>query len=140
MNSDFSLALHALVFLHRRGGVQTSETLAQNICTNPVRVRRVLARLKKAGWVQTREGSVGGYRLAADPARLTLADVADALGVRFVDARWHSGRDDVPCMIAAGMAGVMDGLLAELDAACRARLAAVTLADLERRLHLPPDQ
>ena len=55
MNSDFSLALHALVLLHRRGGVQSSEAMAQNICTNPVRVRRVLAKLKKAGWVQTLE-------------------------------------------------------------------------------------
>ena len=45
MNSDFSLALHALVLLHRRGGVQSSEAMAQNICTNPVRVRRVLAKL-----------------------------------------------------------------------------------------------
>ena len=51
MNSDFSLALHALVLLHRRGGVQSSEAMAQNICTNPVRVRRVLAKLKKTGWV-----------------------------------------------------------------------------------------
>lgn len=73
MNSDFSLALHALVLLHRRGGVQSSEAMAQNICTNPVRVRRVLAKLKKAGWVQTREGSEGGYRLVADPDTLTLA-------------------------------------------------------------------
>ena len=87
MNSDFSLALHALVLLHRRGGVQSSEAMAQNICTNPVRVRRVLAKLKKAGWVQTREGSVGGYRLVADPDTLTLADVATALEVRFVDTR-----------------------------------------------------
>ena len=61
MNSDFSLAVHALVLLHRKGGVQSSEALAQNICTNPVRVRRVLAKLKRAGWVATREGSEGGY-------------------------------------------------------------------------------
>ena len=117
MNSDFSLAVHALVLLHRKGGVQSSEALAQNICTNPVRVRRVLARLKRAGWVATREGSEGGYRLNADPAALTLADVAGALDVRFVDARWHSGRDDLPCLIASGMAGVMDELLDDLDAA-----------------------
>ncbi len=137
MNSDFSLALHALVLLHRRGGVQSSEAMAQNICTNPVRVRRVLAKLKKVGWVQTREGSEGGYRLVADPDTLTLADVAGALEVRFVDTRWHSGRDNLPCMIASGMAGVMDALLADLDAACRARLAATTLAMLEKQLHLP---
>ncbi len=137
MNSDFSLAVHALVLLHRKGGVQSSEALAQNICTNPVRVRRVLARLKRAGWVATREGSEGGYRLNADPAALTLADVAGALDVRFVDARWHSGRDDLPCLIASGMAGVMDELLDDLDAACRERLAQTTLAALEQRLHLP---
>ena len=67
MDSSFNLAVHALVCLSHSGRSLSSEALAENICTNPTRVRRVLAGLKKAGMVETREGLDGGYRLTADP-------------------------------------------------------------------------
>ena len=76
MDSSFNLAVHALVCLSHSGRSLSSEALAENICTNPTRVRRVLAGLKKAGMVETREGLDGGYRLTADPASLTLRQVA----------------------------------------------------------------
>ena len=52
MNSDFVVAVHAMVFLHHKAETVSSEMLAENICTNPVRIRRVMARLKKAGLVK----------------------------------------------------------------------------------------
>ncbi len=61
MDSSFNLAVHALVCLSHSGRSLSSEALAENICTNPTRVRRVLAVLKKAGMVETREGLDGGY-------------------------------------------------------------------------------
>ena len=79
MDSSFNLAIHALVCLSHSGRSLSSEALAENICTNPTRVRRVLAGLKKAGMVETREGLDGGYRLTADPASLTLRQVAEAV-------------------------------------------------------------
>ena len=49
------------------GQTVASGLLAENICTNPSRVRRVLAKLKKAGLVQTKEGRQdGGYGTAVD--------------------------------------------------------------------------
>ena len=136
MNSAFCLAVHALVYLHHRGELVSSEELARNICTNPARVRKVMAKLKKAGLVATRAGSVGGYQPLVPPGELTLDRVADALEVRFVEPAWHSGGTDLPCMVASGMADVMDGLLGELDDRCRAYLSTVTLAELDRRLKL----
>ena len=56
MDSSFNLAVHALVCLSHSGRSLSSEALAENICTNPTRVRRVQAVLKKAGIVETREG------------------------------------------------------------------------------------
>ena len=82
-----------------------------------------MAKLKKAGLVATRSGSVGGYQPLVPPGKLTLDRVADALEVRFVEPAWHSGGTDMPCMVASGMAGVMDGLFDDLDRRCRARLA-----------------
>ena len=68
MDSSFNLAVHALVCLSHSGRSLSSEALAENICTNSTRVRRVMAGLKKAGMVETREGLDGGYRLCSDPA------------------------------------------------------------------------
>ena len=80
MNSDFCVAVHALVYLNRRGCVLSSEELARNICTNPARVRKVLARMKKDGLVETKEGSSGGgYRFAKGAGEVSLAQVARAL-------------------------------------------------------------
>ena len=97
MDSSFNLAVHALVCLSHSGRSLSSEALAENICTNPTRVRRVMAGLKKAGMVETREGLDGGYRLTADPASLTLRQVAEAVNTRFVDCAWHSGDIDRDC-------------------------------------------
>ena len=97
MDSSFNLAVHALVCLSHSGRSLSSEALAENICTNPTRVRRVMAGLKKAGMVETREGLDGGYRLTADPATLTLRQVAEAINTRFVDCAWHSGDIDRDC-------------------------------------------
>ena len=88
MDSSFNLAVHALVCLSHSGRSLSSEALAENICTNPTRVRRVMAGLKKAGIVETREGLDGGYRLCTDPAALSLRQVAEAINTRFVDCAW----------------------------------------------------
>ena len=57
MNSDFIVAVHALVYLNHKADIVSSEALAKNICTNAARVRKVMAPLKRAGFVTTREGT-----------------------------------------------------------------------------------
>lgn len=134
MNSDFIVAVHALVFLNHKQGVVSSEALAENVCTNAARVRKVMAPLKRAGLVETREGNEGGYRFAADPVGTDLASIAEALDVRFVEARWHSGDADKECLVASGMGGIMEGIFADLDDCCRERLKRVTVASIDDRI------
>lgn len=50
MKSDFSVAVHALVYLSVKGCTLSSDALADNICTNAARVRKVMARLKRPAW------------------------------------------------------------------------------------------
>ena len=54
MTSEFGIAVHAMVFLHHKGDMVSSEVLAENICTNPARVRKVMAQLKRGWWKRTR--------------------------------------------------------------------------------------
>lgn len=138
MNSDFIVAVHALVFLnHKADETVSSEALAENICTNAARVRKVMAPLKRAGFVTTREGNVGGYRFAGDAATLSLRIVADILDIRFVHSNWHSGSIDMKCLIASGMAGIVDDIFLDLDARCRERLEQISIADIDQRIFGP---
>lgn len=134
MNSDFAVGVHAMVFLHHKGENLCSEELAENICTNPGRVRRVLARLKKAGLVETKEGRfLGGYSCIKGRT-VTLGEISRALDVKFADLSWHSGNEDMECKVASGMAGYMDGICEELNVRCGEYLDAITVAEVEKKL------
>lgn len=134
MTSEFAIGVHALVFLNHKNTVVSSELVAENVCTNPTRVRKVLARLKKAGFVETKEGIEGGYHFIADAGKVTLSMIADALEVCFVSASWKSGNIEMDCLIASGMAGILDGLYQDLDKKCREELDHVTIADLDYKI------
>ena len=134
MTSEFAIAVHALVYLHHRGDAAASETLAENVCTNPVCIRRVMGKLKKAGMIETKEGLGGGYRLAQDADKVNLREICAALKMEPVKSSWHSGNADKPCMIACGMAGIMDGIVADMNEECRRYLQGITIAAIEKKI------
>ena len=47
MSSEFTIAVHAMIWLNRQGGTLDSETLAEKVGTNPVRIRKVMAKMRK---------------------------------------------------------------------------------------------
>lgn len=134
MNSEFIVAVHAMVFLHHKAQTLSSEVLAENICTHPARVRQVMAKLKKAGLVETCEGRARGGYTYTKTKQVTLGQISEALGVQFADAAWRSGNLEMECRVASGMAGYMDGLYGELNRRCRDYLDKITVADVEKTL------
>lgn len=134
MNSEFSVAVHSLVFLNHRGTTLSSEELAKNVCTNPARIRKIMAKLKKAELVATKEGIDGGYHFIRDPSTVTLREVSEALEMRFVSATWQSGDTDMKCLIASGMAAIMDDIYGQLDQLCQVHLGGITIQMIENRI------
>lgn len=134
MTGAFSLAVHALVFLNHKGTSQTSEALAENICTNPARVRKVMAPLKRAGLIATKEGFEGGYTFVGEAAQVTLRQVAEAVETQFVKPTWRSGDEDMDCLVASGMARIMDGIYSGLDRRCLEEMERLTLEDIDRQI------
>ena len=134
MTSEFSVAVHALVFLNHKQTLVSSETLSENICTNPARVRKIMAKLKKANLVETREGTDGGYLFTADPAEISLDQIGKAFDAQYVCASWRSGNSEMKCLIASGMAGVMDDIYNQLNDECVKKLKKITLADIDHRI------
>ena len=131
MTSEFSIAIHTLVFLNHKKDCQTSEKIAQNVCTNPVRIRKILTKLKKAGFVATKEGIDGGCHFIAEPDAVTLEMVAHALGETPVHVSKRTGSIDMDCQIAPGMGDVMDDIYAQLNQACFERLSEMTITDID---------
>lgn len=134
MNSEYSIAVHALVFLNHKACILSSTELASNICTNPARVRKVMAKLKKAGLVSTKEGLEGGYYFESNPAEVTLFQIGQALGTDFVCASWKSGALDMECLVASGMGKIMDNLYGELNELCLEHLKQRSIADIDRQI------
>lgn len=131
------IGVHGLVYLSHRQATASSEEMALNICTNPARVRKVMGKLKRAGLVMTREGHDGGYWLGIDPQSITLRAVLEAVGATAVSAPWRSGDPEQPCLIASGMAGIMDELLIGLNAICLNQLEGISIAEIARRIFAP---
>ena len=61
MQRDTRLArlLHVLIHMHLRGGTTTSDTIAQMLHTQPSLVRRTMAALREAGYVESIAGPKG---------------------------------------------------------------------------------
>ena len=138
MTSEFCIAVHALVFLNHKATTLSSEELAENICTNPARVRKVMGRLKHAGLVETKEGIDGGYHFSLAPDSVTLRAVGEALDASFVSSAWRSGNKDMTCLIASGMASIMDGIYEDLNQLCLDHLDTITIDDLDHRIFKKP--
>lgn len=132
MTSEFSVAVHALVFLNHKAKTISSEEISENICTNPARVRKIMSKLKKANLIETKEGIEGGYSFNLNASNVSLKDVSKALNISFVSSSWKSGDVDMNCLIASGMANVMDNIYSKLDNVCKDYLNNITISDIDK--------
>lgn len=131
-SSRLSLALHALVHLHKQPAeTMTSTTLAQCLMTNPVVVRRVLGTLREVGIVTASRGHDGGWRLLRPAAEISLRQVYAAMGESLL-IRTESDPGDVQCGIVRTVNTVMGDFLADAEALLAARLERVSIEDIAR--------
>jgi Rrf2 family protein len=76
MNSDFTLAIHSLTFLALQPDrMSTSDMISESAGVHPVRIRKVLSLLKRHGFIQTKEGTGGGFIFAIDLSEVNLWDI-----------------------------------------------------------------
>ncbi|MEM1483252.1 Rrf2 family transcriptional regulator [Oscillospiraceae bacterium PP1C4] len=134
MTGEFAIAVHALVFLSYKKSTLCSETIAKNVCTNPARIRKVMAKLKKGGLITTKEGADGGYLFEKDPHEVTLKEVCEATDTCPVSSAWRSGDMNCECLIASGIADVMDGIYEDLNEACKEKLKSISISDIEQMI------
>ncbi|EKN70878.1 hypothetical protein BABA_03414 [Neobacillus bataviensis LMG 21833] len=135
MNSDFVIAMHSLVLLaNLPDHMANSETIAENVCTNPVRIRKVMSILRKEGYVKTKEGIGGGYLLNCDPEKTTMSEVYLAISSGSLKPNWCTGDPEKECVISSNTQSVMDEIFIEAEQHMQAYLSQATISGVLKRI------
>lgn len=136
VNTQFSIAVHLLAGLGSRLPASvTSTELAGSVNACPSFVRRVLAKLSKAGLVQTRTGKSGACVLARSPKDISLLEIYTAVEAPKVFAI-HDYPVQKKCLVSCHIKASLEKVLAKTQQTMEDSLRGVSLAtvilDLER--------
>lgn len=133
VNTQFSIAVHLMTGIAHRDTLVTSEALAGSVNTNAAFVKRVLAKLSKAGLIHAVSGKSGGCELARKASAISLLDV-----YRAVDAPSAFAIHDYPsvraCKVSSNIKPAMREVLASSQRAFEQALAQTTIADLVKKI------
>ena len=130
MDSQLTIGLHILGFLTSAGRPLTSEVMARTYGTSPVVLRRVLAKLQRAGLVETRRGAGGGSSLARPAEEINFLEVYEAVYETTQLLPRHPGDGKGP--VAPVIAEYVNALYDEAEEALLERLEEVTVAQMDR--------
>lgn len=107
----------------------SSEQIATSVGTNASYVRKVAARLSRAGIIEGRRGR-SGFALLKEPADISLLDVYRAVeetdDVHVFDI--HQNPSD-SCIVGRNIRPVLGGMFRHAEQVVEAELAGATLAD-----------
>jgi Rrf2 family protein len=137
-NLQFSVASHVMTALaDRHGEPIRSAELAGSVNADPSFVRRVLAKLSRAGLVATSQGRNGACILARPPRQITLLDIYRASGAPAAFAI-HRYPEDSRCTISCNIKHCLEDVLAEAQAGLEQSLKKQTLAGLVTKARRKP--
>jgi Rrf2 family protein len=129
-NTQFSIAIHVMAALACGCDKDlTSGDLALSVNTSPSFVRRVLAKLSRAGLVETATGKAGRTWLARDPKRISLLDIYRAVDAPAAFAI-HDYAEQKACPVSCHIKAALDKALGKTQKAMEASLEESTLAQV----------
>ena len=107
----------------------TSAWLAGSVNTSPSFVRRVLAKLSKAGLVETATGKNGACWLARRPRDISLLEVYRAVGAPKVFAI-HAYDPHRPCLVSCNIKSALESVLQRTQTSMETSLGKMNLSDV----------
>ena len=131
-NIQFSIAVHILAgagLRVRQGTASRPAHLAESVNTSPSFVRRTLAKLSKAGLVETATGKAGACWLARDAKNISLLDIYQAVDAPKAFAI-HSYSEQKACTVSCHIKTALEKALAKTQKAMEASLAEISLAQI----------
>jgi DNA-binding IscR family transcriptional regulator len=119
-----------------RGGTTTSETIAQMLHTQPSLVRRTMAALRAAGYVESIVGPGGGWVLRRELGDLTVRDIYAAIAAKSAFAMGVA--DDNPaCPVESAVNRFLDDALSSAEDELLRRFAQMPLSVIARYVKVP---
>ncbi|WP_440115794.1 RrF2 family transcriptional regulator [Paenibacillus sp. QZ-Y1] len=135
MNSEFTIAVHCLVFLSMKDEcMANSEDLSQSVGTHPARVRKVLSVLRKHGYLTTKEGAHGGYLLSRPSEEIKLGELYRLVAGGSLGPNWCSGESGSPCVVSSNMQDVMGNIYDGGEVALSAYFDRISIQDVKQRI------
>ncbi len=131
VNTQFAIAVHLMAGLACRcdkDGV-TSGHLAQSVNTSPSFVRRTLAKLSRAGLVETTTGKAGACWLAKKAKDISLLDIYKAVDAPKVFAI-HGYSEQKECFVSCHIKTALEGALTKTQKAMEVCLANISLTQI----------
>ena len=107
----------------------TSGHLAMSVNTSPSFVRRTLAKLSRAGLVETSTGKAGACWLAKKPEQISLLDIYQAVEAPKAFAI-HTYAAQKPCIVSCNIKTALENALAKTQKAMERSLDDITLAEI----------
>lgn len=127
-STDFTKAIQICLFLNiKEGEFKSSTQLAQSVDTNPVVVRRLLAKLKKHDIVDSIAGAQGGFLLAKAPEDISLWNIYKAVQEEELFIRHKTNED---CDISCNLELLVKDTFNEAELAMRPALEHSNIANL----------
>jgi len=134
ISSRFSIAVHTLSMIALRPSLCTGDYIAKSVNSNPVIIRKIIAQLKKNGFIQVKAG-VGGASLLKEPAQITLLDIYKAVESTDHGDLFRFHKDPDPeCSVGKHIEEVLHPEMVQAQLALEGRLASVTLGQIVARL------
>ncbi|MDX1951886.1 MAG: Rrf2 family transcriptional regulator [Verrucomicrobiota bacterium] len=130
VNTQFSIAVHLMASLgYRCEQETTSALLAMSVNASPSFVRRILAKLSRAGLVETATGKAGACWLARDPEKISLLDIYNAVEAPQVFAI-HDYNVNKQCAVSCNIKAALNKALQQTQGAMEKSLVRISLAEI----------
>ncbi|TGJ99423.1 Rrf2 family transcriptional regulator [Leptospira semungkisensis] len=127
--SRYSIAIHILSLIEKDGEeASSSQVMADSIGTNPVVVRSLMGKLKKAGLIQSKQG-VTGAKLAKSPEEIRLIQIYKAVESEGPLFSIHD-KPNPKCPVGKKIQTALTGIFQEAQSALEAKLAEFNLSDV----------
>jgi len=122
-----SLAMHAMAYMAGREetGPVSVASMSRSLGVSEAHLGKVLQRLARHGYLESRRGPGGGYGLGAGARELTLLSIYEA-----VDGPLRESACLLDRRVCTGSSCIFGGLLESVDRQVRDHLASTRVADL----------
>ena len=129
INSDFALSVHTMLLLSTyEGELLTSTRLSELMKVHPVRIRKVLSKMKSKGFIDSKEGNSGGFLISCDISKVSLKEIYLLNQDDLLKPKCHNCC--VSCKIGTNIEKVLDEILMGADEKFQEYLEKFTLKNV----------